>query len=208
MLGIFGIMAIPKESTPNIPYGIISIGVAYPGTNPIDMDALVTEKIEKEIKDISGIKKMSSTSSLGFASIILELETSAKTSDVLNEVRNAVSRVVLPPDAKSPIISEIKSDTERVFSVLLYGKLESITDDKIRDRAQTIKETLETVPEIASVDIEGTNVYDMRVIFDAARLEAMKLSLTDIASALRSYHRDVPLGNYSINEKDYDFRIE
>jgi multidrug efflux pump subunit AcrB len=51
-MGIVAVINIPKESSPAIKLGIISISTIYPGTNPIDMDALVTDKIYKEIKDI------------------------------------------------------------------------------------------------------------------------------------------------------------
>jgi multidrug efflux pump subunit AcrB len=52
VLGVGAAIAIPKESSPSIEFGIVSIGTAYPGTNPIDMDSLVSNKIYKEIKDI------------------------------------------------------------------------------------------------------------------------------------------------------------
>ena len=45
-------MAIPKESSPNIKFGMVAITTSYPGTNPVDMDSLITEKLYKEIKDI------------------------------------------------------------------------------------------------------------------------------------------------------------
>jgi multidrug efflux pump subunit AcrB len=43
---------IPKESSPSIKFGMITITTIYPGTNPNDMDTLVSDKIYKEIKDI------------------------------------------------------------------------------------------------------------------------------------------------------------
>jgi multidrug efflux pump subunit AcrB len=43
---------IPKESTPDIQFGVIDVIVAYPGVNPEDMDSLITEKVEAEIEDL------------------------------------------------------------------------------------------------------------------------------------------------------------
>lgn len=51
-MGLVAAIAIPKESSPAVKLGIIAISTSYPGTNPIDMDALVTDKIYKEVKDI------------------------------------------------------------------------------------------------------------------------------------------------------------
>lgn len=52
IMGTVAAVSIPKESSPSVKLGIISISTVYPGTNPIDMDSLVTDKIYKEVKDI------------------------------------------------------------------------------------------------------------------------------------------------------------
>ena len=114
------LLLIPKESSPSIKFGMISIMTPFPGTNPVDMDSLVTEKIYKEIKDISGIKKITSTSSLGVSTIVMELQPNAVTSDAIAEVRNNIGRAQLPADAKSPIVTELKTDTNLMFTVALY----------------------------------------------------------------------------------------
>jgi multidrug efflux pump subunit AcrB len=52
VMGLLSAIAIPKESSPSINLGIIAISTVYPGTNPEDIDSLITEKIYKKIKDI------------------------------------------------------------------------------------------------------------------------------------------------------------
>ena len=104
---------IPKESSPAVKLGIISIATSYPGTNPIDMDSLVTDKIYKEIKDIKWIDKIESKSNLGLSILSLTLKTNAVTKDVLSDVRSAVARVTLPTDAKTPSIHEMSMQTRR-----------------------------------------------------------------------------------------------
>lgn len=104
---------------------MVSITTAYPGTNPVDMDSLVTDKLYKEIKDIDGIKKVTSSSSLGISSIVIELEPGVETPDVMAEVRNNIGRAALPTDAKNPTVTEIKTDTNRMFTVTLYSEDET-----------------------------------------------------------------------------------
>jgi multidrug efflux pump subunit AcrB len=119
-MGIISVVKIPKESSPAVSLGMISIATVYPGTNPVDMDVLVTDKIYKEVKDIDGVDKITSTSALGLSSVILTLKTSANVDSVLSDVRSAVARVTLPTDAKSPSITEIETDTSMAFSVFIY----------------------------------------------------------------------------------------
>jgi multidrug efflux pump subunit AcrB len=52
VIGGMAVLSIPKESSPSVKLGMVSVVTVYPGTNPIDMDSLVTEKLYKEIKDI------------------------------------------------------------------------------------------------------------------------------------------------------------
>ena len=64
IMGLVAAVSIPKESSPSVKLGMIVVSVAYPGTNPVDMDSLITDKIYKEVKDIKGIDKISSASRL------------------------------------------------------------------------------------------------------------------------------------------------
>lgn len=208
-LGMVSLLTIPKESSPSIKFGMIAITTAYPGTNPVDMDSLVTDKLYKEVKDIEGIKKITSASSLGISSLTLELEPDAKTADVMAEVRNNIGRAQLPTDAKTPGVMEIKTDTNRMFTVTLYSKDESkVGVQKLRELAQEMKERIEKLSGIESVDFDGTNAYELRIVVPEETLRSLGITSEDIANAIRSVHRDAPVGNFEVGNKNYDFRIE
>jgi multidrug efflux pump subunit AcrB len=121
-MGIVSAVSIRKESSPAVSLGMIMITTAYPGTSPADMDSLVTDKIYKEIKDIKGVDKITSTASLGVSMISVSLKTTANAKDVLSDIRSNISRVILPTDAKSPTITEVETDTNRAFSIFVYKK--------------------------------------------------------------------------------------
>jgi multidrug efflux pump subunit AcrB len=79
------------------------------------VDSLITDKLYKEIKDITGAKKITSSSSLGVSSLSIELNPDTDTAKYINDVRNNIGRVVLPTDAKSPNVIEIKTEGNTVF---------------------------------------------------------------------------------------------
>lgn len=64
ILGMMAAFAIPKESSPAVKLGIISVTTVYPGTNPEDIDTLISDKVYREIKDIKGIDTIKTTSAL------------------------------------------------------------------------------------------------------------------------------------------------
>jgi len=119
-IGIYSAIILPKESSPDIEFGIIQVTTIYPGVNPADMDTLITQKIEKEIEDIEGIKKITSSSAIGVANTTIELDNDVDTSKVLVEIQDAVDKTQLPSDAEDPIVTEISTSNETMFNVLLY----------------------------------------------------------------------------------------
>lgn len=208
-VGLMSLFAIPKESSPSIKFGMVSITTAYPGTNPVDMDSLVSDKLYKEVKGIDGIKKITSSSSLGISMLTVELEPDAKTADVMAEIRNNIGRAQLPADAKDPTVMEIKTDTNRMFTVSLYSEDAAKVDKvKLRGLAQELKEKVEKVSGIESVDFDGSNVYELRIVVPEETLRSLGLVADDVANAIRSVHRDSPIGNFEVGNKKYDFRIE
>jgi multidrug efflux pump subunit AcrB len=90
---------------------------------------------------------------LGVSSIILTLESDANAKDVINDVRNKVNRVALPMDAKSPVITEIETDTNRAFSVYIYGKNTEPTQAMLLSRAIELQNTIEQISGVDSVDL-------------------------------------------------------
>lgn len=206
-MGAGALMSIPKESSPNIKFGMVVVSTVYPGTNPTDMDSLVTEKLYKEVKDIKGAKKITTSSSLGVSSITLELHPETDTMNFMTEVRNNIGRVSLPKDAKSPNVIEIKTDTNRVYDATFYSPDGSISLDKLRILGQKIKDQLSALPEVEKIEYGNTNIYDIRLVFDENQVKAMKLTLDQIAAAIRSYHQDAPIGNFGVGDRNYDFRI-
>lgn len=171
------------------------------------MDALVTEKLYKEVKDIKGSKKITTSSSLGLSSISIELQPETNTTNFMTEVRNNIGRVALPKDVKSPNVLEIKTDTNRVYDATFYSPDKSISLDRLRLLGQKIKDRLSTLSSVEKIEYANTNIYDVRIIFDEDQVKAMKLTLEQIGATIRSYHQDAPIGNFGVGDRNYDFRI-
>ncbi|MDD3302890.1 MAG: efflux RND transporter permease subunit [Candidatus Gracilibacteria bacterium] len=221
IIGFLSLLNIPKESSPSIKFGMISISTSYPGTNPNDMDSLVTDKIYKEIKDIKGIDKITESSSLGFSSVLLTLKAGADTKEILNEVRNDVNKVILPTDAKTPVVTEIDTDTKQAFSVYLYSNDKNASKETLINKANIIKNNIEKAPTIDSVDFASSNLksalgssatngneYDIEIVIPPEKLKSSGLTIDSIASTIKAWNKDIPVGNFYVGNKKYDFRIE
>ena len=153
LLGISSLFTIPKESAPDIKFGIIAINTLYTGVSPEDIDSLITTEIESEIRDLDGIDKIESRSSLGFSNIVVTLDTNADTSELLAKIRDAIDKASLPSEAEDPEVTEISSDNEMVFSAFLSAKPEDIPKDRLYGYANEIGTYVEELGSIQSVDI-------------------------------------------------------
>ncbi len=196
VLGIAALIAIPKESSPSIKFGTVVISTVFPGASPVDVDSLITDKLYKEVKDIDGSKKITSSSSLGVSSISIELRPETDIAKYINDVRNNIGRVVLPSDAKNPNVIEIKTQTNLVFAANLYSPKGTVSLDKLRILGADLKDKLALLPTIQKVDYGSVLNYDLRIVIDKEVLKGLGISINDVANTIRSYHKDTPIGNY------------
>ncbi len=216
---LYSLFSIPKETSPDIKFGVIAISTVYPWVSPSDMDNLVTEKIEKEIEDIEGIKKINSTSSVWISSTIVELETWANTRNVLTDIKDSIDKIDLPEDANDTIVQEISTNSDLVFEVLLYGDENKFSNYDLIQKAQEIKNKLEpkisglSSIELSSVALKGwlrkkAESYEIQILLDKDKLEELSLPIFAVSNAIKSFNKNTPIWNYTIWELNYDFRFE
>ena len=212
-------ITIPKESNPDIEFGIIAINTIYPGVNPEDIDSLITEKIEKEISDVDGINKITSTSAVWVSSITVELTNGTNIRNALTDIKDSVDSISFPEDVEDPNIQEISATSKLLFQVLLYGSKQEYTNFRLMWLARQFENDLEGQWWIESIDIWGISSdpfaatssaaeYEIKVLISKAKLESLNLSLSGIAQTIRSFNRNTPIWNYTIGELNYDFRFD
>jgi len=218
---LFSLSSIPKESSPEIDFGIISIATIYPWSTPQDIDNLVTDKIEKEIKNIDGIKTISSTSRVWVSSIVLEFENNTDMTQALFDVKDKVDSLTLPSDAETPIVKDITTNNEMMFSIILYGDENKYIPYYIKEKGRKLKANLEWKWWINRIDFDASfnmslgsvnggwdSFYDIQVKLNKQKTEELWLSLSQISQNIRNRNSNQPLWNHTIENLWYDFRIQ
>lgn len=217
---IFSAYTIPKESSPDIKFWIIAISTSYPWVSPTDIDNLITEKLEKEIKNIDGIKKITSSSSVWFSSISVELFNGIDVRNTLTDIKDAVDKVSLPEDANDPLVQEISTLNELMFQALLYGDREKFDDFTLTTLGKKIQDALEWKKWVVSIDVwgwidlnlwvatSGDAEYEIKVLISKEKMELLWLSINEIAWQVRAFNKNMPIWNYTIGDLNYDFRFD
>lgn len=206
IIGLLSLYRVPKESAPNIDFGIIQVGVSYFGASAYDMDQLVIQELENQLKDVDGVNKMTSVASNSFASVTLELEPTTDTDVAMNDIRNAVDQAKpkLPSDAEDPIVTKITSSQDPIFNIQLTGNLHPTL---LRDYAEQLKSHLESLAPVKEVEITGGAEREVFVDLDPAKLRQYNLSVGEVVAAIRAANRDDPAGSLEISELEYSVRV-
>ena len=152
--------SIPLEVFPSFEIDAVSVSTVLRGATPQSIEDTVTNRIEEAINNIEGIKEISSTSSEGLSSIIVQIDSGYQKRQLLNEIKlRVVALNTLPSDVENPIVSLI-SDNRGVLQVAVLGNVDYKT---LRNTAESVREDLLATPEITLVNLLGAPDYEVSV---------------------------------------------
>ncbi len=181
---IGGWLAIPslrQEVFPEFDLDLVRISVVYPGASPAEVEQGVLLSIEERVREVDGVKRVTSVASEGVGVINAELFDGVNPNRVVQDVQNAVARIVtFPEEAERPVVSLALARRE-VLSLVLYG---DVGEHVLRDLAEMAKDELTQDPKITLVELDGIRPLEIAVEVPLERLRAHGLTLGGIADAL------------------------
>ncbi len=195
VLGLMSYLTIPKEQFPEIVIPTIIVSTPYPGTSPEDMENLVTRPIEKQMKSLADVKKITSSSVQDFSNIVVEFNPSLDVAEAKQRVRDAVDKAKpdLPNNLpKDPDIKEIDISEIPIMNVNLAGDYDL---QRLKKYAEEAQDHIEILPGITRVDIVGALEREIQVDVDMYRMQAASVSFNDIERAIASENVTISAGN-------------
>lgn len=207
VFGIVSYLQTAKELYPEIVMPQIYVNTIYPGNSPADMENLITRPIEKEIKSIKGVTEINSTSVQDVSAIVVEFEEDVEVSEALTDVKDAVDKAKseLPSDLDNdPVVQELDFSDTPVMFVNLSGDFEV---DKLKEYAEYLQDEIEELTEISEVEITGDVDREIQINADLYRMEAMKVSFSDIESAIANENLTLSGGDILTNGNRRSIRI-
>src|SRR6202008_2881241 len=123
IFGMVTYLRLPKENFPEVVFPMIYVSTQYRGA-PTDVENLISKEIEKEVKSIEGVKKVTSNSLQNFSNVIVEFETDVNVAEAKIDVKDAVDRAKrnLPTDMdQDPSVIAIDISEVPIMQVNLSG---------------------------------------------------------------------------------------
>jgi len=206
---VFGTIAyrgLGIDLFPKIDFPMITITAVLPGADPETIESDVTERIEEAVNTINGVKSLRSQSSDSVGIVMVEFELDRDVEVAAQDVRDKVSsiRASLPTDLEEPVIQKLDPDSMPILSVALSANrpVREVTDyaDKV------VKERLERISGVGSVEILGGRDREIRVWLQADRLAAYRLGVDEVAGAIQSENLEIPGGRLETGRQEFTVR--
>ena len=198
---------IPKEQFPDIVVPTIFVSTIYPGASPEDIENLITKPIEKEIKSISGIKKVTSNSIQDFSLVVVEFNTGIDVDICKQKVSNAIDKAKnrLPSDLRNdPNVQEVNFSEFPIMNINVSGEYPL---DQLKRYAEDLKDKIETLPEITRVDLIGALEREVQININLYRMQALGITFGDIERAIASQNVNISGGEIRIDDLRRTLRV-
>ena len=195
ILGAISYTFLGVRDYPSVDSPIISVSTSFPGANADVIDNQITEILESAINGIPGIKSISSTSRDGSSRITVEFNLDVDLETAANDVRNKVSGVQrrLPAEVDPPSVSKADADAQPIFQVTVESDARTLID--LSEFAEVnIKERLQTISGVSSVDIWGSRRFSIRMKMDPQLLAAYGITPLDVRNAISKENVELPAG--------------
>ncbi|MEL6476894.1 MAG: efflux RND transporter permease subunit, partial [Pseudomonadota bacterium] len=207
-LGAFAFNTIGRQEDPTITNLFATVVTPFPGADPARVEALVTEKIEAELREIAEIDTIASTSRTGVSSMRIELSqfiSEAQIEQAWSEIRDALGDAARGFPAGVP---EPEFDNDRVGAFTLLVALQAAPGREvplpvIGRFAEDLQQRLRQVPNTKRVALYGEPVEEVRVEIDADRLAAAGLTPDQVAQAIATADAKVASGRVRGDARDY-----
>jgi multidrug efflux pump subunit AcrB len=201
---------MPRENFPEIIVPQIYVATPYPGNSALDVEKLITKRLEKEINAITGVDKITSTSIQGYSSINVEFNFDITPSDALQKVKDKVDIAMADKDfpkdlPTEPSITEMNfSEQMPIMNINLSG---DFSMDQLKDYAEYLEDEIEELTEISGVDVRGVQEKELEVAVDLYKMQASKISFNDVENAIAYENQSISSGDILENGTRRNVRV-
>ena len=198
VVGIVGFFKLPVNLFPDSERPQIAVVTVWPGASADDVNGDVSRVIEKELKTIELVRRVTSTSNDEVSVVMAEFQYKKGLDSAATDVSNSLNKIrpLLPPDIRPYQVYKVSSATPAVLTLSLTPREGSHLDlSMIRQLADNpIKEALLRLPDVANVEVFGAYQPVIRVTLDPNKLQAYHLSPGQVVQALNAWNRNTPEG--------------
>ena len=204
--GSYARQEISIAASPNVQLPFISVSVYLDGASPSDTSRLIAKPLENRLMTVSGVKSISSRSTLSFARIFLEFEVGYDMDEALVDIKQAVeeTKYELPREAEDPQISEYSEASFPVMNISIIG------NSSIRQKvfyAKELKDKVESLEEILQANLSGAPEEVLEGVINKSRMESYAVTLSDIYYSVSNNNLIIPGGTQDTGKGSFNIEV-
>ncbi|HYB89467.1 MAG TPA: multidrug efflux RND transporter permease subunit [Candidatus Binataceae bacterium] len=205
LAGIVAFRMLPVSPLPQVDFPTIAIGASLPGASPETMASSVATPLERQFGRIAGVTEMTSMSSLGTTSIVLQFDLSRDINAAARDVQAAINaaRGQLPTSLPSnPNYRKVNPADSPILILSLRSK--TVPAGLMYDAASSIiSQKLSQIPGVGQVNVGGSALPGVRVELNPAQLTNYGIGLEDVRAALASANANRPKGELADSSRAF-----
>ena len=205
LMGLLGYMLLPISALPPVDFPTIQVTAQYPGASPDVMASSVTTPLERQFGQISSLSQMTSESSFGTTTIILQFNLNRDIDAAAQDVQAAINAAsgVLPKNMPNPpVYNKVNPADTPILTLQITS--DTLPLEKVNDLADTVlAQKLSEVSGVGLVTIEGNQKPAVRVRIDPAAIASFGLGLEDVRAALMANNVNAPKGSFDGPRQSY-----
>lgn len=197
LAGAVAYAMMPVASMPTVEFPTLRISASRPGADPITMAASVASPLERRLGEIAGVTEMTSSSSLGSASISIQFDLKRNIDGAARDVQAALNAASADLPGDLPQVPNARKVNPAAAPVLILALTSAIMPPSaIYDTADTIiAQRISQVEGVADVTVSGAAQPAIRVAVDPNLTSALGISFEDIRTAIANANDIAPIGS-------------
>lgn len=204
VLGLWGAARLNTQFLPPFEFKIITVNTLWAGASPEDIERSITSPLEQKLRTLDYLSNMTSTSSHGVSTIVLDFDYNADISNALNQVKERVNQVSnLPKEAEIPVVSQ-RVFYESIARVVITGF------DNLGEARGLIRKLERSLLDagIAKVDTKGLPEEEIAIQISGQHIYEIKKPLYQIGNTIQGQSHDAPAGTVGRNNVARQLRVE
>ncbi|MBI3086112.1 MAG: efflux RND transporter permease subunit, partial [candidate division NC10 bacterium] len=202
LLGIFAILATPREEEPQIIVPMMDVFVQMPGAGVKEVEERVTIPMEKKLMEIPGVEYVYSTSSPGLSFAVVRFTVGEDEEKSIVKLYNKMyaNFDLIPPGASTPLIKPRSIDDVPILSLTLWS--DRVDGFTLRRIAAQLDDQLKDIQDVSETRLLGGERRQVRILLDPARLAAYHLAPGTVVQALTATNQELRAGSFSRENRE------
>lgn len=199
IMGVAGLLNMKSTFFPEVESRIISIQLTYPGASPEEIEEGVVNKIEENLKGVTGVERVTSVSRENSGTVTVEVFKGYDTDEVLQDVKNAVDRIASFPVGLEPAVIYKQENLGRAINFAISGNVDLKT---LKRYARRVEDDLLAMDNLSKVELTGFPEEEIEISFRERDLRAYNLTFAQAAQAVRNANLEITGGTVKGEEEE------